>query len=685
MLQLQALVILLDLSFQRSRISDGIVQLPSDRLASPLLGDALLTLTSPATPFSDIYMQFKKNINALRAVAVIAVVCFHFKLAGFAGGFIGVDIFFVISGFLMTAIIITGLQSGSFSLATFYAARARRIIPALVVLCIVMSVFGFFVLPISDYRKLALEIGKSLLFISNISLAAKGGYFDAPAHENWMLHTWSLSLEWQFYIIYPAFLTLLAKHFTFGRMRMVILAAFLLSFLASSFFSDRNPSLSFYLLPTRAWELLLGGLVFLFPWQPGRRISIFLESSGLIGISLCVIFLNGTIAWPGVTAALPVLCAAFVLYGRDSSPFNNNHPLQFLGTISYSVYLWHWPLAVFLFICGFSHNGLAIFAAIGCSVLLGAVSFFFVERRKGPVAPARRVLWRYGALTSLTIVGGFVAVEVARSFPPLRLMLAAPKQPEYASAFYKQECYPNAYGAADCKIGEGPVAAILFGDSHAQSTAAALQLGNRDAALMWARGGCPLLLAYDMRDRKQRDVCQAFMREKIQLLQREYPGIPVFLFSRASMYTDTSRRNSYGVVFSGETETSPEQYVRRFNNEFVTTVCGIAETNPTFIVRPIPDMPFNVNKGLHVQSRFGMSSSDIVFPVDSYLAQNATYLDAVRIAESTCGVRSLDPLPYLCPEGMCMGSKGGRPLYFDDNHLVDFGNEQLKGLFKGVF
>ncbi|HDC4429464.1 TPA: acyltransferase, partial [Enterobacter asburiae] len=156
-------------------------------------------------------MKFRHDINGLRAIAVMAVVLFHFNPSMLPGGFIGVDVFFVISGFLMTSIIVGGINNNSFNIAKFYCARANRIIPALSVLCITLLIFGWFNLTPSDYKMLAKHAASSIGFISNIIYMGETGYFDASSHEKWLLHTWSLSVEWQFYIFYPLLIILLKK------------------------------------------------------------------------------------------------------------------------------------------------------------------------------------------------------------------------------------------------------------------------------------------------------------------------------------------------------------------------------------------------------------------------------------------------------------------------------------------
>ncbi|NNG64941.1 acyltransferase, partial [Pseudomonas fragi] len=225
-------------------------------------------------------MEFRNNINALRALAVISVVLFHFKVQGFGGGFAGVDVFFVISGFLMTGIIFTGLQTQRFSLLGFYASRARRIIPALLTLCIALLIFGFVFLPLDDYRDAIRTLKSSLLFSSNFTFAKGGSYFDAPLHENWLLHTWSLSVEWQFYMLYPLLLMALYKFVGAKNTRSTLVLLALISFAASVVLTRTSPVFAFYMLPTRAWEMIAGGLVFLYPLQLGKRSSSICEGLG---------------------------------------------------------------------------------------------------------------------------------------------------------------------------------------------------------------------------------------------------------------------------------------------------------------------------------------------------------------------------------------------------------------------
>ena len=338
---------------------------------------------------------FRHDINGLRAWAVMAVVLYHFGVPGFAGGFVGVDVFFVISGFLMTAIIISGLEQGRFSLWGFYLARARRIIPALLVLCISLLVLGWFWLPSADYKILGAHAATALAFVSNLKFWREAGYFDAASHEKWLLHTWSLSVEWQFYILLPLGCLLLWHWLGRTAVKWALVAAGLLSLLLSIYVSARWPEAAFYLLPTRAWEMLAGGLVW---WatrtQPmPRKMAVLAEGVGFALIIISILCFDPAMQWPGYLALVPVLGAMCVLAAnRSDSWLTANFIARRVGASSYSIYLWHWPLVVALVYVNEQYNPLWIGAALLLTILLGEASLRWVEN------PVRKIL---GGLSSV--------------------------------------------------------------------------------------------------------------------------------------------------------------------------------------------------------------------------------------------------------------------------------------------
>lgn len=323
-------------------------------------------------------MQFRKDINGLRAIAVIAVVLFHFNDSWMPGGFAGVDVFFVISGFLMTGIIFRGLEQKNFSIWTFYIARANRIIPALAVLCSVVLILGWFYLNPIDYKTLSIHAASSITFLSNIFYWRESSYFDAISHEKWLLHTWSLSVEWQFYIIYPLVLFVLNKYITNLWLKRCVLLGAALSFILCVVATYKWSTPAYYLLPTRAWEMMVGGVAYLYPLAVKNKYKKSIEWLGLILIFLSYFLISKENAWPGYLALIPVLGVYLIIQSnRNESFILNNIVLQKIGTWSYSIYLWHWPLVVVIYFYGLS-SGLIYFGIV-LSVFLGFISNKYVE------------------------------------------------------------------------------------------------------------------------------------------------------------------------------------------------------------------------------------------------------------------------------------------------------------------
>ncbi|MBD3768468.1 MAG: acyltransferase, partial [Gammaproteobacteria bacterium] len=254
-------------------------------------------------------VSYREDINGLRAFAVIAVLLFHFTLIELPGGFAGVDVFFVISGYLMTAIVVGGHEKGNFSLLRFYMARARRILPALMVVIASLLALGWFWLPTPDYQALGSQSAYALSFLSNIHYWRSAGYFDAAAHEKWLLHTWSLAVEAQFYVLYPIFIALIWRFWaSIKAVTVSLLVLFVLSLLLNLIATHYKPVATFYLLPTRGWELVAGGLVFLLAKQGwvAAQIKTYGYWLGWLLMLASFALINDTLSWPGYWAVLPV-------------------------------------------------------------------------------------------------------------------------------------------------------------------------------------------------------------------------------------------------------------------------------------------------------------------------------------------------------------------------------------------
>jgi peptidoglycan/LPS O-acetylase OafA/YrhL len=322
-------------------------------------------------------MNFRYDINGLRAIAVIAVVLFHFDSTLMPGGFAGVDVFFVISGFLMTGIIFRGLESDTLNIFKFYVARANRIIPALAALCLALLILGMLYLTPLDYLTLGKHVASSIGFFSNLVYWKEAGYFDVSSLDKWLLHTWSLSVEWQFYIIYPVVLACMSRLFSLDNVKKLLVVGTILGFGLSVIATLKWPAPSYYLLPTRAWEMMFGGLAYIYPWSISERNKWKLEYFGLALIFSSYALIAKYSPWPGYLALLPVLGAYLVIVAnRQNSFLTNNFVFQAIGKWSYSIYLWHWPVVVFE-----SYFNVSTWLVYGVpiSLFLGYLSYRFIE------------------------------------------------------------------------------------------------------------------------------------------------------------------------------------------------------------------------------------------------------------------------------------------------------------------
>ncbi|WP_397450686.1 acyltransferase family protein [Pseudomonas sp. NA-150] len=438
-------------------------------------------------------MDFRKDINGLRAIAVIAVMLFHFNPAWLPGGYAGVDIFFVISGYLITGIIFRGLQKKTFSLIAFYTSRARRIIPALAAMCFVLLLFGWFYLLPLEYKELGKHIAGSLGFISNFVYWSEAGYFTAGAHEKWLLHTWSLSVEWQFYMIYPIVLLLLSKLIALRILRWLVLAGCVLGFGFCIYASFHFPEPAFYLLPARAWELLMGGVACLFPIRLKAAQQQLLEAVGIALMVLSFFVLSEKDVWPGYLALMPVMGTFWVVVAtRQNSLLTNNPFSQWTGKLSYSLYLWHWPVVVFMSYAGYFNGSRNALLGMVVSFALAQVSYALIE--KSPEQKSQR-RWKFATVSGL-IVAVFASAAAVNAtegaVSSLRGISISDKArfvKDYADRqnnlyeTYWLKC--DAFSAItergqsgidpSCTHKQGEGGVFLWGDSHAQ----ALSLGLR--------------------------------------------------------------------------------------------------------------------------------------------------------------------------------------------------------------
>lgn len=647
--------------------------------------------------------SFRLDINGLRALAVIAVVLFHFEVPGFTGGFIGVDVFFVISGFLMTGIVIKGLEQNQFSLIDFYTSRARRIIPALVFMCAILLVLGWAFLLNPDYKTLSSHIVYSLLFASNIEYWLESGYFAAASHEKWLLHTWSLSVEWQFYLLLPI-ITLIAWKIKSGRIPQFLALASILvaSFIASVFTTQTDQSGAFFLLHTRAWEMLAGSLVFLAtPFFPTSHIArLWTNKIGILLIGLSIVIFNPDSKWPGWIAVTPVVGAMFVIIANHTSRLTGSTLTQWLGDRSYSIYLWHWPICVTLTYFDIQDNPLITTLAIFISTALGHASYVWVEnkfRQRNTKTGRKKEIFGLG-LFCLSVAGSAVAVWKLNGISGrfnTAIEVAAGEAENIPPR--RGECHPNkGPSTPSCVHGTGDRKIILIGDSHANAIVAALSSAgskNGYSVIEWTYSACnfvPGIKKTNSELKKYKDYqCTNFINWIQSQLETLPSDIPVVIANRYAVeaFGPNEARHPKpipNVYFSKQYETTNAEFIQEFSNHIIDGACKLAKNRTVFMIRPIPEIGVNVPNKLSRRMIFG-ENKDIYIPLTDYMKRNSWVWDAQNTARDRCGVKIVDPTSLLCSDGRCYGSMRMRPLYYDDDHLSGFGNQIVTPIFLDIF
>ena len=433
-------------------------------------------------------LRYREDIDWLRAIAVLSVVAFHFEAPVF-GGFVGVDIFFVISGYLITGIIQSELKSGAFSFAQFYERRVRRLLPALYAMVALTALPSFYYLLTSERAEFFRSVASVVTFTSNFFFWLQTGYFDHAAVEKPLLHTWSLAVEEQFYLALPVTLWLLASVTRRRRFALpaVLIVLSLISFAFSIWLMKTGRSASmFFLSPPRAWEFLIGGLVAVegFPALRHALARQVTRGAALLLLAVAIFGLREGAGFPGFYALAPCIGAAMFIWSGIGVPTQARHALapleivRFFGRISYSLYLWHWPLFTF---ARFSKNGLVLdatdkLALFAVTVAISYASWRYVEQpfRNRTLAPNRRAAFGIAGIASLALLAasglGFWANRTPSTADHDALRLEAYNDYDYRKLYRSGSCFSagnDAFDPSCLALAPDKRNWLLWGDSFA--------------------------------------------------------------------------------------------------------------------------------------------------------------------------------------------------------------------------
>ncbi|WP_197077585.1 acyltransferase family protein [Hyphomicrobium sp. 99] len=654
---------------------------------------------------------YRADIDGLRAVAILGVLAFHFGLGGVTGGYGGVDVFFVISGFLIAGIIRGELEAGTFSLAQFYARRIRRILPALVVCLLATTIAATVIFFPHDLVTYGRSLQSVATGTSNFYFAKKAGdYFGGVAAEMPLLHTWSLSIEEQFYAVFPLVIMLLfrfRRSFVTSVMAIAVVASLAYSVSAVS----HAPAQAFFSSAGRVWELLCGTML-AFGLLPQVRNGIVREAEAFIGAAIicwCYFSYTASTPFPGLAAVPLCLGAVLIIHSGIGSERDTDLPKTIiarllasspgvaLGKISYSVYLWHWPLlalARYRYPQTFAGElkpevGLA-FCVV--SLALGTLSWRFIERpfRGLPVSERRWQAYAGGLIVLTILLGGtrllIQAPHSVQTWPPEIVELGGVIERNRKPASFELPPSEQGWPVETHIIGSGRGAetgdALLWGDSHALAIIPGLQAYVEKAGkrvVVSAHPGCPPLIDVIFSGNRFENVCQGLNdRTLAAVLNSKIKR--VLLVGRWAFFPDKMYfENGKATYRRGQRGSDA------FAPALEATVKTLVEHGKEVVIMgPVPEFEFNVISVAERHLAWGMALPEEQ-TLQTFLDRERRLLPILARLDQADGVDVIYPHLRLCEAGRCRYLKDGVPLYSDDNHLTAAGARELSNMYAEFF
>lgn len=650
-------------------------------------------------------MPYFAFIDGMRALAVLGVILYHFNL-GVSGGFIGVDIFFVLSGFLITSILAARVNgpAGEF-FAHFYERRARRIIPALAIMMLLSVIAAYFLLLPGDMSEFSKSLRDMSVFFSNFSFSRKVGYFDTVAHAKPLLHTWSLAVEEQFYLLFPPLLLIVARLLKGNMQRVGVLLAllFVASLAASIALLPSKPEIVFFLPHTRAWELLAGSLVAILGTRhlPTARIANLVSTGALAVLLFCMATYSAATPFPGAAAIPPVLASALLIWANLKQPsfaarLLSWKPLVYVGLISYGLYLYHWPVLVFTrFYYGYAPPMESHLFTLPLIFVLAVLSFHFIEEPIRHGRWLRRRRWVFIA-SLLVLLAGFVGGNaIGKSGLPERFSETVQRYAEAGKKKdYRQSCSSHFtaswFKGEICVLGDGDPSSpqfLLWGDSHAGALVPAFQKQAQEKGVTgWAyrNTGCAPLVGTERIDEQLDTPCLDAANGALEMIKR-YHIKHVMLAARWDMSTLGWEKGSEEVTQEPIIEYEGSFGLEALAKALPATRATLRESGATpWVFRQVPPQLMNVPTALATAEQFHRDRAKLRRKAEPQRQWHAPVV-AVLMAEDPAHV--IDPFPFFCPEGAeyCEIERDGEPLYGDNDHLSIYGSRALAPLFDPFF
>jgi peptidoglycan/LPS O-acetylase OafA/YrhL len=630
-------------------------------------------------------MQYRPEVDGLRTVAVIPVILFHAGFQLFSGGFVGVDIFFVISGYLITSIIYSELMAGKFSIVNFYERRARRILPALFFVLAACLPFAWLWLLPADTKGFAQSIVSVTLFGSNILFWLTSGYFDTATELKPLLHTWSLAVEEQYYVFFPLLLMLVWR--AGKRVLLAVLAVIgLASLVAAQMLVRDKPDFAFYLLPTRAWELLIGAFTAIyFTTGINARVTDAMRQLGSLAgfalIAFALLVYDKHTPFPSVYALAPTVGAALViLYATPATWVGRllaTKPFVGIGLVSYSAYLWHQPLFAFARHRSLDEPSPQLFAVlVAATLLLAFVSWKYVEapfRTRHVVS--RTQVFRFGLAGSVLFAAIGLSGHLTHGF------LTQRSTPEQVAVLQTAQPSPkrdacHTSGAnylkpdASCEYFKGKLEWAAFGDSHTITLAYAMaeKLQAQGMKLKhFSFSGCAPSFGTTLAEMPQ---CSQWTQETVNYIAHHPDIRNVMVTHRLYAQLAGVHELTYPHL---PNEFSPAQQEQRWNALLASLRHFTANGKNVILVLQVPELARPMDKLLF---RAKDPRSDVVSVRRAWWDARSAWVKA-RLGEIPPGVRLVDPARTFCDAENCYAARNGVAYYMDDNHLSLKGAELL--------
>lgn len=646
---------------------------------------------------SDFHMVYRPDIDGLRAIAVIGVVLFHLNSAWLPGGFVGVDVFFVISGYLISLILLAEYSRGGFSYSRFYARRIRRLFSALLLVFLAVVVFGWFALLSDEYELLGKHVSSAAVFLANFRLMGEAGYFDVASHLKPLLHLWSLAVEEQFYILWPIVLAFAFR--TKIPLFTLLLAMCAVSVAFSAWSATQSATLHFYHPLSRFWELGAGCLM---AWLKFNGYSI--DSSrimrrwgatlGLILIVLSFTILDAKLLFPGFWALIPVLGACLCIgcgSGIASSGLGSRY-LVAIGLISYPLYLWHWPIFSYLRIVeGDEPSLILLIAGAASAVILSILTYRYFER---PLRHSNKRVVLVLMLLAMVLV--FVAGKTIRNadgYPArnvLEFMQAGLKQ-TVRTPNNDKDCLDYIGSEAApfyCRFtrGSGSLVAVI-GDSHAHVVYTGLaeeraRIGK--GTLLLANSGCPTLQGTTFgKVANERSECSAQIESILKKIRSISEIDTVLISTRGPIYITAEGFGpaeagyNYPPISAIDTDQKPADV---FKAGLAQTAKSLMDAGKKVVyLLQVPEFGISPLVCLGRPLSFSEKNFTNLCRISNSVYQNrmASYKELVWSAAKEVGFSVIDPEQVYCDGKICSAVRDGKLLYADDNHLSVQGSREL--------